>query len=195
LSALQAIGAEARRLGRLTGDLLDLALLETGQVRVRPERVPLGELLAGVGARFGPAAAQAGVALTLDIVGAPTIVTDGLRLEQALVNLVANALRHTPAGGAITLSAHSAGVEARLSVADTGAGIPADELPRIWERFYRVDKGRDRSSGGAGVGLGLAICQSAITLLHGRIAVESEVGAGTTFTIHLPLRLETPHPA
>ncbi len=196
LSALQAIGAEARRLGRLTGDLLDLALLETGQVRVRPERVPLGELLAGVGARFGPAAAQAGVSLTLDTDSAPTIMTDGLRLEQALVNLVANALRYTPAGGAITFSAHSAGDgEARLSVADTGAGIPADELPRIWERFYRVDKGRDRSSGGAGVGLGLAICQSAITLLHGRIAVESEVGAGTTFTIHLPLRLETPHPA
>ena len=146
--------------------------------------------------RFGPAAAQAGVTLTLDTDSAPTIMTDGLRLEQALVNLVANALRYTPAGGAITLSALSAGDgEARLSVADTGAGIPADELPRIWERFYRVDKGRDRSSGGAGVGLGLAICQSAITLLHGRIAVESEVGAGTTFTIHLPLRLETPHPA
>ncbi len=195
LSALQAIGAEARRLGRLTGDLLDLALLETGQVRVRPERVPLGELLAGVGARFGPAAAQAGVALTFDIAGAPTIVTDGLRLEQALVNLVANALRYTPAGGAITLSAHSAGAEARLSVADTGAGIPADELPRIWERFYRVDKGRDRSSGGAGVGLGLAICQSAVTLLHGHIAVESEAGAGTTFTIHLPLHIEASHPA
>ncbi len=197
LAALRAIGAEARRLGRLTGDLLDLALLETGQVRVRPEPVPLGELLAGVRARFAPAAARAGVALNLDTSEAPTIVTDGLRLEQALVNLVANALQHTPPSGAVTLGARAiggAGAEARLCVADTGAGIPADELPRIWERFYRVDKGRDRSSGGAGVGLGLAICHGAVALLHGRIAVESTLGVGTTFTIYLPAHLQATPP-
>jgi two-component system sensor histidine kinase BaeS len=193
--ALRAIEAEARRLGRLTGDLLDLALLETGQVRVQPEPVPLGELLAGVRARFAPAAASAGVALTLDAADAPTIVTDGLRLEQALINLVANALHHTPAGGTVALAAHPTGGVARLWVADTGAGIPPDELPRIWERFYRVDKGRDRSSGGAGVGLGLAICRGTVTLLRGRIGVESAPGTGTTFTIDLPLRLDENRPA
>lgn len=195
LAALRAIGAEARRLGRLTGDLLDLALLETGQVRVQPEPVPLGELLAGVRARFDPAAAGAGVALALDAAGAPTIVTDGLRLEQVLVNLVTNAVQHTPAGGTITLGVRASGAEARLWVADTGVGIPADELPRIWERFYRLDKGRDRSSGGAGVGLGLAICRGVVTLLGGRIGAESTPGVGATFTIYLPLRLDGRHPA
>jgi len=195
VAALRAIGAETRRLSRLTGDLLDLALLETGQVRVQPESVPLGELLDGVRTRFAPVAMGAGVALTLDTSDAPPVVTDGLRLEQALVNLVSNALRHTPAGGTVTLGARRAGAEACLWVADTGAGIPPDELPRIWERFYRVDKGRDRSAGGAGVGLGLAICRSTITLLHGRIAAESTIGVGTTFTIRLPLRFSADRPA
>ena len=190
LAALRAIGEEARRLSRLTGDLLDLAFLETGQVRVQLEPVPLGELLAGVGARFAPAAEGAGRALIVDADGAPAIVTDGLRLEQVLVNLATNALQHTPAGGTVTLAARPAGSEACLAVADTGEGIPPDDLPRIWERFYRSDKGRDRSSGGAGVGLGLAICRGTIALLRGRITVESTRGAGTTFTIYLPLRLE-----
>ncbi len=196
LAALRAIGAEARRLSRLTGDLLDLALIETGQVRVRPESVPLGELLRGVWARFAPAASHAGLTLTLDAADAPTVVTDGLRLEQALVNLVANALHHTPPGGTVVLGGARADAgAARLWVADTGVGIPPDELSRIWERFYRVDKGRDRSSGGAGVGLGLAICRSTVALLHGRITAESALGAGTTFTIFLPLQLTTDRPA
>ncbi len=195
LAALRAISAEAHRLGRLTGDLLDLALLETGQVRVQSERVPLGELLAGVRARFASAAAGAGATLTVDAADAPAIVTDGLRLEQVLVNLMANALKHTPAGGTITLGARATEGEARLWVADTGVGIPADELPRIWERFYRVDKGRDRSSGGAGVGLGLAICRGAVTLLRGRITADSTPGVGTTFTVYLPFSLGPDRPA
>jgi len=192
LAALRAISAEARRLTRLTGDLLDLALVETRQIRVQPEPVPLGELLTGVQARFAPAAASVGVTLTLDAADAPTIVTDGLRLEQVLVNLLANALRHTPRGGAITLGSRGTGPQTCLWVSDTGVGIPAEEMPRIWERFYRVDKGRERSSDGAGVGLGLAICRSTVALLNGRITVESTPGAKTTFTIRLPARLDTP---
>jgi len=191
-AAIEAIGREAQRLSRLTGALLDLALLETGQVRVLPEPVPLGELLAGVSARFASAAEHGGITLAVDAADAPTIVTDGLRLEQALINLVANALRHTLPGGTVVLSAHPAHDAARLVVSDTGTGIPPEDLPHIWARFYRVDKGRNRSSDGAGVGLGLALCRGTITLLRGRITADSTLGVGSTFTIDLPLRLASP---
>lgn len=189
LATLHAIGAESARLGRLSGDLLDLALLETGQAAVHPEPVPVAELLAGLAERFRPAAHGAGVTLTVDVPASlPPLYTDALRLEQVLVNLLTNALRYTPSGGAIALSARSDGDGLRLAVADTGSGIPAEELPRIWERFYRVDKGRDRRAGGAGVGLGLAICRGTVTLLGGRISAESQPGHGATFTVWLPLR-------
>jgi signal transduction histidine kinase len=185
--ALQAIGTEAARLSRLSGDLLDLALLETGQVRVHHEMVPIGALLAGLRDRFGPEAERAGVVLALDVApNLPPVETDGLRLEGVVVNLLTNALRHTPAGGTITLRADAIGAEVRVAVIDTGGGIAPQDLPRIWERFYRGDKGRDRRANTPGVGLGLAIVRSTVALLSGRIEVKSAAGAGTTFTVWLP---------
>ncbi len=186
-NAILAIAGEAARLSRLSGDLLDLALLETGQVSVQREMVPLGALLTGLQERFMPEAERIGVTLALNLpANPPSIQTDGLRLEGVVVNLLTNALRHTPPGGTVSLYAQAVGTEVALVVADTGVGIAPDDLPRIWERFYRGDKGRDRRARAAGVGLGLAIVRSTVTLLNGHIAVESTVGVGTTFTITLP---------
>ncbi len=192
IDSLRAITGESERLKRLTGNLLDLALLETGEVNVHVEDVPVNELLINLATRFHAVADKHGVTLTVDVPPAlPTVRVDGFRLEQVLVNLLSNALRHTPGGGTVTMSARPAANGVNLAVADTGVGIPAEELSRIWERFYQVDKARDRRRGGTGLGLGLAICQSTITLLGGRIDVESVVGAGTTFRIWLPLEAGT----
>jgi signal transduction histidine kinase len=187
LAALHAISAEALRLTHLSGDLLDLALLETGQITLQIELVPVADLLRGIAARFVPLAQQTGVTLALDLAPSlPVVATDGLRLEQVLVNLVTNALHHTPTDGTITLSGQVTADQVMLAVADTGAGIPPEALARIWERFYRVDPGRDRRTGRAGVGLGLTISRSIVDLLGGTLAVTSVVGQGTTFLVTLP---------
>jgi len=197
MASLFAITGESERLKRLTSQLLDLALLETGEAELQLDDVPLAELLTNLAARFAPVAATQGVALSVSIPAAlPIVRTDGLRVEQVLVNLVSNALRHTQAGGTITMSARPAagpnagyaGAGVTVAVADTGAGIPAEELSHIWERFYQVDKARDRRRGNTGLGLGLAICYTTVTLLGGRIDVESVLGEGTTFRIWLPLK-------
>lgn len=188
MAALHAITGESERLKRLTGNLLDLALLETGEVRMDLEDVPIDELLTNISMRFTPAAQQQGVAMALDLPSSlPRVRTDGLLLEEVLVNLLNNALRHTPRQGTIAMSARPAAAGLSLAVADTGVGIPAEDLARIWERFYQVDKGRDRRSLDGGLGLGLAICRSTVRLLGGRIDVESVVGTGTTFRLWLPL--------
>lgn len=190
--ALDAITGESERLKRLTGHLLDLALLETGEVNIHVEEVPITELLTNLVTRFDTVAGKQGVSLSVDVPPTlPTVRTDGFRLEQVLVNLLSNALRHTPQGGAITMSARPAAGGVTIAVADTGAGIPPEELSRIWERFYQVDKARDRRRGDIGLGLGLAISHSTVALLGGRIDVESVVGAGTTFRIWLPLNGKT----
>ena len=189
LAALHTISHEATRLGRLSGDLLDLALLESGQVSLHIEPVPVGDLISGLVAQFATVAREAEVSLTVQVAPAlPSVPTDGLRLEGVLVNLVTNALRHTPPGGAVTLCAapHDGGVA--LAVTDTGSGIAPEDLARIWERFYQGDKGRDRRAPRGGAGLGLAICRTTVLLLDGRISVESQPGVGTTFTVWLPLR-------
>jgi signal transduction histidine kinase len=192
MAALHAITGESERLKLLTGNLLDLALLETGEVQIHLEDVPIDELLTNLAKRFIPATQQQGVTLEIDVPSTlPTVRTDGLQLEQVLVNLLNNALRHTPQHGTITMSARPAAAGLSLAVADTGVGIPAEDLSRIWERFYQVDKGRDRGNDDGGLGLGLAISRSTVQLLGGRIDVESVVDAGTTFRIWLPLNAKS----
>ncbi|HEY4389110.1 MAG TPA: HAMP domain-containing sensor histidine kinase [Ktedonobacteraceae bacterium] len=189
LITLRAISTETTRLVRLSGDLLDLALLETGQIVLYREPVPVNELLAGLYERFTPLAKQTGVTLDFAIPShLPLVQTDGLRLEQVLVNLLNNALHSTPAGGTISISASHVGTQLQLDVSDTGQGISSEKLSRIWERFYQVDTARDRRTGAVGVGLGLAICRGIIARLDGEITVASTVGQGTTFTILLPIR-------
>jgi signal transduction histidine kinase len=194
---LHAISTETTRLARLSGDLLDLAMLETGQITLHLEPVPIADLLIALHDHFTIRAQQQHVSLILDLASdLPIIQTDGERVEQVLVNLINNALQHTPSGGTIRLQASARPSELLLSITDTGTGIPPDVLARIWERFYQVDEGRDRreqhtriegTREGAGVGLGLAVCRSIMSLLRGTIEVESTVGKGTTFTLTLPL--------
>jgi signal transduction histidine kinase len=114
------------------------------------------------------------------------LIGDGDRLAQVFTNVVDNALKFTPAGGQVTLSAANAGAELEISITDTGEGIPQEALPHLFDRFYQVDRSR---AGGKkhGAGLGLAIVQEILQAHGGRISVRSEVGHGTTFVIHLPL--------
>ena len=112
------------------------------------------------------------------------VTGNGRRLEQALVNLLENALKYTPAGGRITVRCIERGPEVAIEVEDSGIGIPAESLPRIFERFYRVDPSRSRGMGGTG--LGLAIVKHIARAHHGRVEVRSVEGAGTTFTLLLP---------
>ncbi len=179
---------ETRSLARLVDDLRTLSLVEAGELPLVWEPVKVSELLADVRTSFCGQAEAAGVDLDAELVGdaaSITISADVGRLDQVLSNLVANALRHTSAGGSITLRAEPVSGGVRIIVHDTGEGIPAEDLPYIFDRFWRGDRSRSRF-GGAGSGLGLAIARQLVQAHGGRIAVESQVGMGTTFTIELP---------
>lgn len=185
--AAQIIYSEAGRMHRMALDLLDLARLEAGTADLKMSSVDMGALLRTIIEKFTPQAQKAGVGLQLNISNPlPALVGDGDRLAQVFTNLVDNALKFTPAGGQITLSAVNAGVEMEISITDTGEGIPGEALPRLFDRFYQVDRSR---AGGEkrGAGLGLAIVQEILQAHGGRISVRSKVGHGTTFVIHLPL--------
>ena len=176
---------ESTLLGRLVDDLQDLALADAGRLHLHPEPIDAAELVEQVAAAHRPAAAVAGVTIAAEADGPVGIHGDPGRLRQALGNLVGNALRYTPSGGAVTLAA-AAGPDgaATITVADTGAGITAEHLPHIFERFYRADASRSRETGGSG--LGLAITKHLVEAHGGTIEARSTQGAGATFTIRLP---------
>jgi len=176
---------ETQLLARLVDDLQLLSHAEAGELSLRRERVSVPDLLADVATSFGGQADAAGVTLQLalqDEARDLALTADPDRLDQVLSNLVANAVRHTPRGGAITLSASARDGAVQISVADTGSGIPADDLPYIFDRFWRGDKAR----AGAGSGLGLAIARQLVLAHDGYIEVTSALGKGTTFTVTLP---------
>lgn len=179
---------ETRLLARLVDDLRTLSLAESGQLPLRPETVNINELLADVKTSFSGQVEAARVELSTRINGDPEAVTifgDVGRLSQALNNLVSNALRHTPQGGSITIEAEATATGIRLIVADTGDGISPDDLPYIFDRFWRGDRSRSHTEG-ASSGLGLAITRRLIQAHGGQISVQSELGQGTTFVIDLP---------
>lgn len=180
---------ETRLLTRLVADLHELALADAGQLRLLLAPVSPVELARAAVAQFTAAAESAGVALRLDAdASTPEVEGDADRLAQVLRNLLSNALRHTPAGGSVTVAVRPEGDSVRLDVADTGSGIAPGDLPHVFDRFYRGDRSRARQGGGAG--LGLAIARQLILAHAGQISVTSPAGGGATFTVLLPARDE-----
>jgi len=182
-ASLRAIARETDRMGRLVADLLALAHADAGQPLVR-QPVELDALLLEVYQQERRLAG--GVGLTLGDLEQVEVEGDPDRLKQLVLNLVDNALRYTPPGGDVTLDVVRMSSWAVLRVRDTGVGIPDEDLSRIFDRFYRVDRPRTRQAGGTG--LGLAICKWVAEAHGGRIEVESVVDGGSTFSVFLPAR-------
>ena len=185
-TSLDAIQSEAERMSRLVGDLLLLAQADSGNLPLARRPVELDTLLLEVCSEVQVLAGS--VAVGIGEIDQAVVTGDRDRLKQVILNLVSNALKFTPDGGRVTMGlARAAGEWARLTVTDTGVGIPPQELPHLFERFYRVDKARSRALGGAG--LGLSIAQRIVHLHGGRIEAASEgaPGRGSTFSVWLPL--------
>jgi signal transduction histidine kinase len=178
---------ETHRLARLIEDLRTLSLAESGGLALKQEPLAAADLLADVATSFGGLAQQAGITLAVESSTLEGVMIDGdaVRLNQVLTNLVANAIRYTPSGGLVTLIGKKAPDKVQLIIRDSGRGIPPEDLPHIFDRFWKADPSR-ASSDGSGAGLGLAIARQLVTLHGGTIEAESEVGRGTTFTIELP---------
>ncbi|MGA1986240.1 MAG: heavy metal sensor histidine kinase [Candidatus Sulfotelmatobacter sp.] len=185
-SVIESCLEEAVRLSDLISDLLFLARAESPLAHLRRERVDVGELLGGVREYYEASAADAGVSLTTAVADQPIFAElDRTLLQRAVGNLVSNALAHTPAGGAVVLGTNGDFSTIRIEVSDTGVGIPAEALPKVFDRFFRVDSSRSQSSGGTG--LGLAIVQSIMLLHGGNVEIASKVGQGTRVTLQVPL--------
>jgi two-component system OmpR family sensor kinase/two-component system sensor histidine kinase BaeS len=177
---------EVALLERLIDDLRLLALADAGELALYPEPVSPAHLVADARRSFAQQAEERGVSLHAAApAGLPELSADPQRVGQVLGNLVANALRHTPAGGTVTVGAAAADGAVVFTVSDTGAGIAPEDLPRIFDRFYRADRSRARLSGGAG--LGLAIARRIVEAHGGRIWAESEPGRGTAVRFTLPV--------
>jgi two-component system sensor histidine kinase BaeS len=209
-AALRSLHEETLLLSRLVEDLQDLAIAESGGLRLDRGDVAPREALASAAAAFRSRAESEGIALEVEPApaGLPPVSADPARLAQVLRNLVANALTHTPRGGRVTLravrdegagGAAGAGAAAyaaadapagapavRFEVRDTGEGIPTEHLPHVFDRFYRADPSRARATGGAG--LGLSIVRHLVEAHGGRVAVASAPGAGTVVSFTIPVR-------
>ncbi len=172
---------ETRRVEHIVGDLLDLARLEGGGDTFDLQDVPLEDLFGRVLARHGRSAEEKGVELVTEIApGAELVSGDPMRLEQAFQNLAANALRHTPRGGKVSLKAVMEDDGLKVTISDTGSGIAQEHLPHVFDRFYKIDPSR---TGQSGSGLGLSIVKAIVERHRGTVTVASTPGSGTTFTI------------
>ncbi|HKN58605.1 MAG TPA: ATP-binding protein [Gemmatimonadaceae bacterium] len=179
----QTIFSNTQRMQRIVDELLDLSRIESGHWRPHPQQVRVADVAAEIFSRVSSSAKSKGVTLETNI-GADAIMADRTALEQILFNLVENALRHTGGGGRITIQTARFDSGVSLAVKDTGSGIAAEHLPRIFERFYRADAGRSRESGGTG--LGLAIVRHLVEAHGGNVTAESTLGTGTTIRIFFP---------
>jgi two-component system phosphate regulon sensor histidine kinase PhoR len=183
---LGKIRTHADRMAALVEDLLELSRLESGERPPLWEEVPPTEIAEDVAASFGGQAGRKGITLSKSDSGAPPVTTDADRLRRIVENLVDNAIKYTPAGGHVEIrTAPGPQGGAIVEVRDDGPGIPAEHLPRIFERFYRVDKARSRELGGTG--LGLAIVKHLAEGMGATVTVASDVGKGTRFTVSVPI--------
>jgi signal transduction histidine kinase len=180
------VRAEIARMERLTQDLLTLARSDSGGLELMTAPLELSDMAAEVVRRTTPLAQSQGVLLTLRAASQPsTVEADPDRLQQVLLILIDNAIKHTPRGGKVEVRVRRHGQSAEVEVADTGSGIAPEHLPRIFDRFYRADKARARKLGGTG--LGLAIAKMLVDAHDGQLHLESTLGAGTQATVTLPL--------
>ncbi len=182
---LRIIMLEADRLTRLINDILSISKLESGKDEVPNQKIRLEKMAQDVCDMLEIQASEKNVTIHPPQVSEPSIVMGNPdRVEQMLINLVENAVKYNREGGSVTVSIHNSEDSVNVSIADTGIGIAEENLPRLFERFYRVDKGRSRSMGGTG--LGLAIVKHLIRTMGGQIEVQSRLGEGTEFLITLP---------
>lgn len=182
---MQDLNHEIDRLTGIITDLLTLTQMDSRRMELRPSMVNLSELAEETLRLLAPAAEQRGQVLTGSIQPGCNLVADRSKLGQIIYNLTENGLKYTPDGGKVSVSLHTDGRTAVLTVKDNGVGIPKEDQGHIFERFYRVDKARSRETGGTG--LGLSIVRQLVTLHKGIITVESAPGMGATFTVKLPM--------
>jgi len=183
---MQVMLAQTERLGRLIEQLLELSRLESGELPLLRETIPLAPLVTQVLSEIEVARSDRGVAVRNQMANdLPPVDADRERVHQVLFNLIDNAVRFTPSGGAVTVTAERHNGSVEVQVADTGVGIPPEHLPRLFERFYRADPARSREDGGTGIGL--AIARSVVEAHGGHIHARSEIGKGSVFTFDLPV--------
>lgn len=184
-ATLASLAEDTARLNALVTELLTLARVDAGQERLTREPVALADVIESVVESLAPLALRRGVALAASDVQPLGVYGDQTRLTELLVNLVDNGLKYTEPGGTVTVSLEERAGMAELRVRDTGRGIPAQDLPHVFDRFYRVDSGRTRAEGGTG--LGLAIARWIAQAHGGEISVESRLGEGSSFIVRLPM--------
>jgi len=184
--SLETISQEAKQMSSLIDQLLTLARADAGKEQWNFTEVNLGKLVGNLSTDIEVLCQEKGLSLQLGQMQDLVVKGDAARLRELFMNLLDNAIRYTPAPGTVSLSLRREGQMAVVAITDTGVGIPAEDIPFIFERFYRVDKSRSRAEGGTG--LGLAICKHIAEAHGGKIEVESQVGAGSTFSVWLPLQ-------
>jgi len=184
--SLEIISQESRQMSSLIDKLLTLARADAGKEQWNFTEVNLGKLISNLSADVEVLCKEKGLSLQLGKTKDLVVKGDEARLRELFMNLLDNAISYTPAPGTVSVSFRREGQMAVVAITDTGIGIPAEDIPFIFERFYRVDKSRSRAEGGSG--LGLAICQYIAEAHGGKIEVESKVGAGSTFSVWLPLQ-------
>jgi signal transduction histidine kinase len=185
-NAIRSLGEEANLLSRLVDDLQELSLAEAGELKLNCKTEDVNKLVKQAVAVRQDHAAAKGLSISTDLPdGLPQVNIDSRRISQVLLNLIDNAITHTPQSGMITIAARQLDDWVEMSVEDTGEGIPAEDLPNVFERFYRVDKSRARATGGTG--LGLAIAKYFVEAHNGKIAAQSERGKGSRFDFTIPV--------
>ena len=180
------VDKEIDRLSSVVGDLLTLVHIDSHKLKLRRERMILSDTVRESVQRLTPLAQKRKQTVELRIEDDCEMFADPGKLAQVCYNIIENASKYTPDGGSITVHLRREGRDAVLDIADTGVGIPPEDVPHVFDRFYRVDKARSRDTGGTG--LGLSIVQQIVRLHAGSVTVQSELGKGTTFTVQLPVK-------
>ena len=183
---LTDINKEIDRLNSIISDLLTLVSMDSKAMRLNRTTFSLAQVITDTAHRLQPVAESHHQELKLALNDRCEMYADCAKLTQVVYNLMENAIKYTPDGGTITVSLAKVGRDAVLDISDTGVGIPAEDLPHVFDRFYRVDKARSRETGGTG--LGLSIVKQIVRLHAGTVTVASEYGKGTTFTVQLPVK-------